>query len=135
MATTGKTEEQLYRDVSDYQRAWTEMMVKIWQTRLTKLRAIRTGALHRSVMNSTLDVKQDLTSTIAFRFVYYGVYVDAGTGRGYLRGNGGDLGLKHYRKRKRWMSVPWRISKRVLADKMVTIIGDAFVGMFDKLSE
>ena len=35
-----------------------------------------------------------------FKFLQYGIYVDLGTGKGYKRGNGGDLKFlgKDYRK-------------------------------------
>ena len=49
--------------------------------------------------NQLVEVRQEETQ-LTFEFLQYGLYVDAGTGRGYKRGNGGDLYFlaKDYRK-------------------------------------
>lgn len=132
-------------EVADYSRAWYEMMTHIWRDRIDLMGCIRTGALRGSVSGGGLRVAgYDLQAT--FRFLDYGLYVDAGTGNGYRRGNGGDLrilesgyrrahGLGRRRVRRPWFSTSWRISREVLKDKLALLAGEAFVGAFDELKK
>ncbi len=91
------------KDLRDWERAWTEMMVTIWQEKIRRLGIIDTMSLHNSlehrISNSGGAVQ------IAHEFLMYGIYVAKGVGRGYRRGNSGlddDDGLqflgKSYRK-------------------------------------
>ena len=126
-----------------YPKSWQDKMVEIWQDRILLLGIRDTGALYRSVQTS-ITQWQGIEGTLGFRFLEYGIYVDAGTGNGYRRGNGGDLeflgrdyrqkhGLGKTRERRRWFSVSWAISTRVLANEMERQIGDEFVALFDNL--
>lgn len=126
-----------------YPQAWQDKMVEIWRDRILLLGIRDTGSLYRSVQAGTMQW-QGIEGTLGFRFLEYGIFVDAGTGRGYRRGNGGDLkflgrdyrkqhGLGKPRERRRWFSVSWAISLRVLADEMERRIGDDFVALFDNL--
>ena len=61
------------------------MMIDIWQEKIAKHNIIRTGSLMSSFSGtSTAD------STL-IKWAGYGIYQAFGTGRGYTRGNGGDL--------------------------------------------
>ena len=126
-----------------YPKSWQDKMVEIWQDRILLLGIRDTGALYRSVQAS-ITQWQGIEGTLGFHFLEYGIYVDAGTGNGYRRGNGGDLeflgrdyrqkhGLGKTRERRRWFSVSWAISTRVLANEMERQIGDEFVALFDNL--
>lgn len=126
-----------------YIRAWSEQMVRIWADRIREFKAVDTGTLLASVSADAPTV-DGFSAEASFRFLEYGMYVDAGTGNGYRRGNGGNLEFlgKAYRKahkigkarvRRPWFSRSWAISRRVLANKLADIMGDRFVAAFDNL--
>ena len=131
-------------EVREYGEGWYRMMTRIWTDRIGLMGAIRTGTLRGSVTGAGLSVTGfDMQAT--FRFVQYGLYVDAGTGNGYRRGNGGRLeildreyrqrhGLKRQRKARPWFSRSWRISREVLKDRLAGLMGEAFTGLFDEIS-
>lgn len=126
-----------------YIRAWSDQMVKIWSDRIARFRAVDTGRLLASV-SADVPTVDGFSAEATFRFLEYGIYVDAGTGNGYRRGNGGNLeflgkayrkahGLTRQRIRRPWFSVSWAVSRRVLADKLTLLMGDAFIAAFDNL--
>ena len=169
MAENGKDKhlEQLDEDAKKYSEAWADMMRKIWADRVARMRAWDTGELHSSVTRyNTHPLFRDSSIEFAFRFIQYGIYVDAGVGNGYYKGNDGKLEfldegkesginkreLLGYNKRrkaghngkltsgkprqkKKWFSPSWYISQRVLADKMLTFMGDHFEALFDNLAD
>ena len=68
------------------------------------------------------------------------------TGKGYKRGNGGDLIFlgKDYRKEhnlgkaretRPWFSKSWYISTQVIKDVYARFVGDQFVGIMDNLGK
>lgn len=127
-----------------FSRAWYAQMVRIWQDRITYWGAVSTGALRQSVAGGGLTVSEAEVQA-EFRFLRYGIYVDAGTGKGYRPGNGGNLEFKdkdyrrqhrlgRTRERRPWFSVSWAISRRVFADRMAAILGDKFAGAIATLS-
>ena len=77
-------------ELQGFSSAWADKMVEIWRDKIDLLDAIDTGRLRASVAKERFRV-DDSGGEIGFRFIYYGVYVDAGVGNGYKRGNGGDL--------------------------------------------
>lgn len=128
-----------------YIQAWTDKMIEIWADRLEQLDVEDTGELKRSVSDHTLTL-DDQGAEAAFKFLFYGIYVDLGVGNGYKHGNGGDLEIlnpeyrhKHkmgnMRERKPWFNTPWYISKEVMKSKMASLMGEAFVGLLDDLEE
>ena len=130
--------------VEQFQEQWAKKMVEIWTDRLIMLGGVRTGNLYRSVQRGATSLSTE-ESIIAFSFLQYGIYVDAGTGRGYKRGNGGDLYFlgKEYRKkhklgkprqRRPWFSKSWNISLRVMADYMQQKLADEYTGLFDSFT-
>lgn len=148
------------QDFRLYQEAFSSMMVKIWRDRIERLGALRTGRLLQSVSRS-MPAVSGFSATSVWRFVQYGVYVDAGTGKGYEYGNGGDLpflgqvyrmekgynrkrkvgkGIGGYttsgkpREKRPWFSLSWYISSRVMANKMKDFVGDEFNGLFDNIT-
>ena len=147
-------------DIQKYQLAWVDMMDKIWQDRLELYHVRRTGNLRNSIRSDIQFAQNDLSSTIQFDFAKYGVYVEAGTGNHYVHDNGGDLEFldpvyraEHRldrkkkvgpkwggyvqsgqpRSKKPWLTPSWSISRRVLGNTMVHIIGEKFLGMADDL--
>lgn len=144
---SGKNNAERYASLSveQFQEQWARKMVDIWTDRLEMLGAIRTGNLHGSVSLMGQSISQE-ESQLTFQFLRYGIYVDAGTGRGYTRGNGGDLYFlaKDYRKehklgqprqKKPWFSRSWRISLRIMANYMQRKLGEEYTGLFAALSD
>lgn len=97
------------KNQEEYIKAWTDMMVDIWQEKIAKHNIVRTGALMGS-FSSTPTANSTL-----IKWAGYGIYQAFGTGRGYARGNGGDLEfldpeyrrknrLDKPRKRRNWYS-------------------------------
>lgn len=138
-----KQPTSLEKQIGQYAEGWYRTMTDIWRDRLALLDIGHTGRLFHSVQGSGLDLSgTDLTA--AFQFVDYGIYVDRGVGRGYTRGNGGDLkildpvyrhehGLGRARRKTLWFSRSWYISRRVFNEAMADLLGQAFVGAFDRL--
>lgn len=132
-------------DLNTYTREWYAKMIQIWRDRIDLMGCIRTGALRQSVAGGGLKLNgYDMNAT--FHFMQYGLYVDAGTGNGYKKGNGGNLqildkdyrkshGLKNQRKRRPWFSNSWYISREVIKDKFAEIMGEAFAGAFDEIKK
>lgn len=86
-------------DLEQYERAWADNMVKFWQEKMMAFSppVYDTGMLHDSL--SALMHPGPVT-TITHHFLEYGLYVAAGTGNGYRRGNSGkddDEGLQFMR--------------------------------------
>lgn len=128
-------------EANDYAREWYAMMVRIWEDRINRMRIFDTGDLYSSVKGAGLRTN-GFTMEAAFKFLQYGVYVDAGVGNGYARGNGGNLEFldKDYRRahnlgksreRRPWFSPSWYISVEVLKDKIADMMGDEFLAAFD----
>lgn len=140
-------DKQEEKDFATFAREWHDMMVRIWTDRIVTMNIHRTGTLQRSVHQQAFSVAPDgFAMQAAYRFVEYGIYVDAGTGKGYKRDNGGDLkfldpverakrGLGATRKRRPWFSVSWDISKKVLNRRLSNDIGKEFAGVFDSLKD
>lgn len=73
------------KNQKEYIEAWTDMMIEIWQEKIAKHNIVRSGAL---MSNFTSYATADST---LIKWAAYGIYQAFGTGRGYLRGNGGDF--------------------------------------------
>lgn len=141
-AAMNKPEE---KDFATFAKEWHDMMVRIWTDRIETMDIHRTGTLQNSVNAQGFNVDAEgFSMQAAYRFVEYGIYVDAGTGNGYSKGNGGDLkildpverakrGLGEPRKKRPWFSVSWEISKKVLNRRLTQGIGREFAGLFDNL--
>lgn len=108
----------------EYINAWSDMMATIWQDKLRQLPVFRTGALYNSIAEGS--VSGDANTVIVHRFLEYGIYVDAGTGSGYKRGNGGDLGFIPDREARPWFSKKYFASYMNLVEAMAEIYGEEF---------
>lgn len=63
-------------------KAWADIVIKRWVTRITQLKVIETSELLRSFTSQiTLDAKGD-PFKITFTFLYYGIFSDMGVGKG-----------------------------------------------------
>lgn len=148
-------------DADKYIEAWTDTQLKIWREKLERTKIVRTGALHESLSD---EIKKASTgTTITMRFLEYGIYQALGTGRGYQRGNGGDLPFldKEYRaahkldkprkvgpkwggyktsgkprKPRDWISKKLYMSTMAMLEDMARIVGDAAVSVIcDNLTD
>lgn len=99
-----------------------EIVIERWQKKLLDKAIFDTGNLYRSLeygyrasnalgqivgRGSAAEVKAGtIPDVFTFQFPLYGIYVERGVGRGYTRGNGGDLvkfkGTARGRERRTW---------------------------------
>ena len=130
-------------DLQTYSKAWYDKMVEIWRDRIDAMNILDTGALRGSVAGKGFSV-DEMGGQMAFKFLQYGIFVDLGTGKGYKRGNGGDLKFlgKDYRKehklgkarkKRPWFSTSWYVSTKVIRDVYARLVGEKFVGIMDNL--
>ena len=130
-------------DLKTYSKAWYDKMVTIWRDRIDAMDILDTGALRGSVAGNGFSM-DEMGGQMAFQFLQYGIYVDLGTGKGYKRGNGGDLeflgkdyrkqhNLGKARKKRPWFSKSWYISTQVIRDVYAHLVGEKFVGIMDNL--
>ena len=130
-------------DLQTYSKAWYDKMVEIWRDRIDAMNILDTGALRGSVAGKGFAI-DEMGGQMAFKFLQYGIYVDLGTGKGYKRGNGGELeflgkdyrkqhNLGKARKKRPWFSTSWYVSTKVIRDVYARFVGDQFVGIMDNL--
>lgn len=113
-------------DIRAFERGWAEEMIRYWQERIDRLGVYRTGWLRRSFAQHV--AQGTASATIEHRFALYGIYVAAGTGNGYRRGNGGDLGFRPKRKRRDWYATKYIASVRKLDEVEAGYYGGAYMG-------
>lgn len=102
----------------DYGR-WAEIVIDRWQLRIQALGIVDTGELFRSFHAQVIRDANGNAAKIAFTFHFYGWYVAAGTGRGYSKGNGGDLAFlgkpgKHRKPRDWYNKIYWAELNRLV---------------------
>lgn len=98
-------------------RKWAEITIQRWVMRMGKIGfgPESTGRLINSFDSLVPFLRMESgndTAKVTFAFLFYGYYWDEGVGRGYKRGNVGDLpslaGTGH-RKKHRWFNkIYWR---------------------------
>lgn len=121
------------KQIERYEQGWTREMMTYWRERMLRLGVYDTGSLYRSLTGS---VRQGAPTTIEHRFLYYGIYVAAGTGRGYTRGNGGDLAFlkdwktnSRHRQRRDWLWRKYYSSLMRLSETEAAFYGEAYTGL------
>ena len=130
-------------ELQTYSKAWYDKMVEIWRDRIDAMNILDTGALRGSVAGKGFSI-DEMGGQMAFQFLQYGIFVDLGTGKGYKRGNGGELeflgkdyrkqhNLGKARKKRPWFSTSWYVSTQVIRDVYARFVGDQFVGIMDNL--
>ena len=75
-------------DLERYERGWSRMMIDIWREKIIQLNITDSGALLTSLQEL---VTTGYVTTIEHKFLQYGLFVAAGVGKGFERGNPGDL--------------------------------------------
>lgn len=143
-------------DRRKYQEEWEKMMVTIWMEKIRRLHVVDTMQLHNDITGNTISSTTN-TATIQHKFLEYGIYQDCGTGRGYSKGNSGDLEFLNPLKRKKeyaheqksgkitlgeprkpreWFSRSYFASIMVLKEQMAYMYGEEFCGMLvEKIEE
>ena len=130
-------------DLQTYSKAWYDKMVEIWRDRIDAMNILDTGALRGSVAGKGFAI-DEMGGQMAFQFLQYGIFVDLGTGKGYKRGNGGELeflgkdyrkqhNLGKARKKRPWFSTSWYVSTKVIRDVYARLVGEKFAGIMDNL--
>ena len=76
------------REIEQYERGWSRMMVDIWREKIVQLSITDSGALQGSLQEL---VTTGQVTTIEHKFLQYGLFVAAGVGKGFAHGNPGDL--------------------------------------------
>ena len=76
------------REIEQYERGWSRMMVDIWREKIQQLNISDSGAL-RASFEEVVTTGQ--VTTIEHKFLQYGLFVAAGVGNGFYHGNPGDL--------------------------------------------
>lgn len=117
----------------DYDRFAT-YTIERWRERMKKARINGSGELYKSFAHHVfLDANGDLQKVV-YTFHFYGWYVDAGTGRGYDHGNGGNLDFladynisRKHRKPKRWYNHVWYGQFRKLLHIIAEELGEKAV--------
>ena len=127
-----------------YRDAWAKMMVTIWKEKIERLHVVDTYKLHQEITENITSSGSEL-STIQHKFMEYGIYQDCGTGRGYSKGNGGNLlfldptlrdSRYEPRKPREWFSRAYFASVMVLKEQMAYMYGEEFCGLLvDKIEE
>lgn len=89
------------QDIREWERAWADMMVTIWEENIVRLGIVDTGSLRDNISRRITDSKGQIA--IAHEFLLYGIYVARGVGNRYEKGNPGDLEFldKTYRREHR----------------------------------
>lgn len=130
------------KDREQYEQRWTEFMVKFWQEKMMKFSpsVYDTGRLHDTI---TGIIHPGNPTTIEHHFREYGIYVAAGTGNGYKRGNSGrddENGLqfmrggkynkgKGHRQHRDWFAKKYLYSIHRLNDYEASFYGEAYQGL------
>ena len=130
------------QDIRGWERGWAEMMVKIWRENILRLGIVDTGRLHDTITHHVSDVGGQIE--LAHEFMYYGLYMARGVGRGYRHGNSGlddENGLqflgKSYRKahkmgaarkKRDWFFGRYLHSIEVLTEVERDLYGEAYMG-------
>lgn len=126
-------------DRRKYEDAWSKMMIDIWREKIDRMRVVDTRMLRQQMTQRVTESGSAMT-TIQHRFMQYGIYQDCGVGRGYEKGNGGNLLIldeKHRakynmgepRKPREWFSRAYFASVMVLKEQEAYMYGEEFCGL------
>lgn len=132
------------KDIREWEKGWTDMMVEIWRENILRLQIFDTGRLYNRITGKISIVEGMVT--ITHQFLMYGIYVARGVGNGYKRDNGGQLDIldKEYRekhnmgkqRRKRdWFSEKYVSSIMVLSRVERDLYGNAYMGTLSNVVE
>lgn len=102
---------------------WARIVHEIWEDRIIRKRVKDTQALYKSLEHHVNIHADGNADRVDFFFLLYGTYVDMGVGRGYKRGNSGDLGFAPKREKKLWYSGAWYGQTKKLAEILNSTMG------------
>lgn len=116
-----------------YVDAWVKEQILIWEEKIREKGVVDTGALLASFHDNITATASG--TTIAMKFLQYGIYQALGVGNGYKHDNGGDLYFldKDYREehklgkpreRRDWYSRKLYMSVRAMVEDMARITGE-----------
>jgi hypothetical protein len=114
-------------DFERYIDAWADMMITIWREKINAFDIHQTGDLARSLRAEVSRQAGGNTAKIEHFYLRYGDYVARGVGKGYARGNGGDLHFTPHRHPKPWTSGKYWSSKQKLFAEMLTQTGNVYM--------
>ena len=98
---------------------WAEIVIERWQKKIAKYKIGSTGALVRSFTSAVeADAKGDVQK-ITFTYLYYGMFVDMGVGRGTKYSQRGTT----KRQIKPWYSIVVRREIYKLGELMIVTHG------------
>lgn len=86
--------------LSETVQAWADIVLKIWEDKLTKLKINTSYSLINSLMFHVVTSSNGDPALINFFFNYYGRFVDMGVGKGIPASGRGSVEFK--RKAKPW---------------------------------
>ncbi|MCH3994287.1 MAG: hypothetical protein LKE54_04420 [Prevotella sp.] len=120
-------------DLNKFELSWTREMMTYWREKMMKLSIYRTGTLYRSFIGERFSGHP---TTIEHTFAQYGIFVEAGVGKGYTtkeKGNNGDLKFladhRKHRQRKPWFSTKYYSSVMKLSEVESAFYGLAYQGL------
>jgi hypothetical protein len=87
------------------------------------------GTLAKSLDTDVTRQSGGDTIKIEHVFRYYGIYVARGVGKGYKRGNAGDLNFTPKRSAKPWIFGKYWYSKNKLLMEMLEQTGKYYIGV------
>lgn len=129
---SGRAEKEL-TTLKKYEEGWTREMMTYWKERILRMKVYDKGGLYRSFQGT---VQRGAVTTLQHRFYLYGIYVAAGVGNGYRRGNGGDLEFlkdwktnNHHRQKRDWFSMKYYSSVMKLGEFEAAYYGKAYNGL------
>lgn len=112
------------KDEARMAREWADITIDRWLKKTARLKIGNTGALVRSFTSSVIADARGDVQKIAFTFLYYGIFVDMGVGRGT---NLQQVGLTN-RKKKPWYSPVVRREIYKLGELMIENYGVKALG-------
>jgi hypothetical protein len=110
-----------------YTDGWADMMITIWKEKMSAYDIHDTGALQQSLRSEIVRQSGGNTAKISHFYLLYGEYVNRGVGKGYKRGNPGDLGFTPKRQPKPWLAGKYWYSKRKLLAVMIEKTGEVYL--------
>lgn len=98
-------------DINVTVAAWADIVLKIWRDKIIQLKVYNTGELYKSLKHEIYRNANGNIDKIDFSFLVYGIYVDAGVGKG-SQGNRDWMDASEFdewnrrtdRIRKQWLS-------------------------------
>ena len=118
-------------DINETLREWADICIKIWREKMIQMKVYNTGELYKSLKRELYRQSGGDINKIEFIFYLYGIYVDAGAGRGdvgggstWLTNESDDWNKRTDRVRKQWFSSVFWAQLHRLREIMVQKYGE-----------